>query len=100
MRNFIRACLLLAASDDPQQLLQGQIKTLPTRFRLGELLRLNLNREPSPGNMLQMLDDKQQVVATVRVEDHDDKGTLASIATIINPNISLTLAMRVTGQRG
>lgn len=99
MGNFIRACLLLAASDDPQQLLQGQIKSLPTRFRPGELLRLDLNREPSPGNLLQLFDDKQQVVATVRVEDHDDKGTLASIATVINPNIALTLAMRVTGQR-
>lgn len=100
MANFIRACLLLTASDDPQQLLHGQIKSLPNRFRPGELLRLDLNREPSPGNLLQLLDDKQQVVATMRVEDHDDKGTLASIATIINPNISLTLAMRVMGQRG
>lgn len=99
MRNFVRACLLLAASDDPQQLLQGQLKSLPARFHPGELLRLDLNREPSPGNLLQLLDDKQQVIATVRVQDHDDKGTLASIATIINPNISLTLAMQVTGQR-
>jgi len=99
MRNFVRACLLLSASDDPQQLLQGQLKSLPTRFRPGELLRLDLNREPSPGNLLHLLDDKQQVVATVRVQDHDSKGTLASIATVINPNISLTLAMRVTGQR-
>jgi hypothetical protein len=99
MRNFVRACLLLSASDDPQQLLQGQLKSLPTRFHPGELLRLDLNREPSPGNLLQLLDDKQQVIATVRVQDHDDKGTLASIATVINPNISLTLAMRVTGLR-
>ncbi len=99
MRNFVRACLLLAASDDPQQLLQGQLKSLPSRFRPGELLRLDLNREPAAGNLLQLLDDKQQVIATVRVEDHDSRGPLASIATIINPNISLTLAMRVTGLR-
>lgn len=97
--NFIRACLLLAASDDPQQLLQGQLKTLPTRFRIGELLRLDLNREPAAGNLLHLLDDKQQVVATLRVEDHDNKGTLASIASVISPSIQLTLAMRVTGQR-
>ncbi len=99
MGNFVRACLLLAASDDPQQLLQGQLKSLPSRFRPGELLRLDLNREPAAGNLLQLLDDKQQVIATVRVEDHDSRGTLASIATIINPNISLTLEMRVTGLR-
>ncbi len=99
LRNFIRACLLLAASDEPQQLLQGRVQSLPSRFLPGELLRLDLNREPAAGNLLQLLDDRQQVVATVRVEDHDDKGTLASIATIINPDISLSLAMRVTGQR-
>lgn len=99
MRNFVRACLLLSASDDPQQLLQGQLKSLPTRFRPGELLRLNLNREPAPGNLLQLFDDKQQVIATVRVEDHDNKGTLASIATIINPHATLTTALRVTGLR-
>ena len=99
VRNFIRACLLLAASDDPQQLLQGQLQALPSRFRLGELLRLQLNREPSPGNLLHLLDDRQQVIASLRVEDHDDRGTVASIATIINPGISLNLAMRVIGQR-
>lgn len=99
MRNFIRACLLLAANDDPQQLLQGQLKSLPTRFRAGELLRLDLNREPAPGNLLHLLDDQQQVIATVRVEDHDSNGTLASIASVINPNVSLSLALRVTGQR-
>lgn len=99
MGNLVRACLLLAASDDPQQLLHGQLKTLPTRFGMGELLRLQLNREPSPGSILHLFDDKQHVVATVRVEDHDETGTLASIAAIINPHITLSLAMHVTGQR-
>lgn len=99
MGNFVRACLLLAASDDPQQLLQGQLKTLPTRFRPGELLRLDLNREPAAGNMLHLMDDNQQVIATMRVEDHDSHGTLASITAIINPNATLTMALRVTGLR-
>lgn len=99
MGNFVRACLLLAASDDPQQLLQGQLKSLPARFRPGELLRLDLNREPAAGNILHLMDDKQQVIATVRVEDHDSNGTLASITTITNPNATLTMALRVTGLR-
>jgi len=99
MRNVVRACLLLAASDDPQQLLQGQLKTLPPRLRLGELLRLDLNREPAPGNVLHLLDAKQDVVASVRVEDHDASGTLASITTILQPGAQLMLAMRVTGRR-
>ena len=99
LRNFIRACLLLAANDDPQQLLQGQLQILPRRFVPGELLRLNLNREPIPGNLLNLLNEKQQVVATVRVEDHDDNGTLASIASLIGPEVKLTMAMQVVGQR-
>ncbi len=100
MRNFIRACLLLSSGDNPRQLLQGQLQSLPTRFRPGELLRLNLNREPAAGNLLHLLDDRQQVVALMRVEDHDSNGTLASIVTVIKPNSSLTLSMRVTGQSG
>lgn len=99
MGNFVRACLLLAASDDPQQLLQGQLKSLPARFRPGELLRLDLNREPAAGNILHLMDEMQQVIATVRVEDHDSNGTLASITAIVNPNATLTMALRVTGQR-
>jgi len=99
MRNVIRACLLLAASDDPAQLLHGQLRSLPTRFLAGEMLRLTLNREPAPGNMLQLLDEEQLVIGMLRVEDHDNNGTLASIVSITNPNAALTLAMRVSGQR-
>jgi len=99
MQNFIRAALLLAAADHPLDLLQGQLKVLPTKFRIGELLRLDLNREPLSGNLLHLLDAQQQVIATVKVEDHDSKGTLASITSILNPAAMLALDMRVTGQR-
>jgi len=99
MRNVIRACLLLAVGDDPEQLLHGQLKSLPTRFLAGEMLRLDLNREPAPGNLLQLLDEEQRVIGMLRVEDHDNNGTLASIVSITNPNVALTLLMRVSGQR-
>ncbi len=66
MRNLVRACLLLAASDDPQQLVQGRLQTLPGRFRLGEALRLRLDREAAPGTLLQLFDDDQRVIATLR----------------------------------
>ncbi|QTQ36762.1 hypothetical protein [Aromatoleum petrolei] len=103
MRNLVRACLLLAASDDPRQLIQGTLKTLPGRFRIGEALRLTLNREAAPGTLLQLFDDSQRVIATLRVDDHDDQGTVASVATILapeverNPGAVLNTALRISG---
>lgn len=103
MRNLVRACLLLAASDDPQQLVQGSIKTLPGRFRLGDALRLTLNREAAPGTLLQLFDDSQRVIATLRVDDHDGQGTVASVASILDPRLErepaaiLSTALRISG---
>ena len=103
MRNLVRACLLLAASDDPRQLIQGRLKTIPGRFRLGEALRLTLNREAAPGTLLQLFDDDQRVIATLRVDDHDDQGTVASVATILDPEVErnpgavLNTALRISG---
>lgn len=103
MRNLVRACLLLAASDDPRQLIQGTLKTIPGRFRIGEALRLTLNREAAPGTLLQLFDDSQRVIATLRVDDHDDHGTVASVATILdaeverNPGAVLNTALRISG---
>jgi len=87
MRNLVRACLLLAASDDPQQLVQGRLQSIPGRFRLGEALRLKLDREAAPGTLLQLFDDDQRVIATLRVDDHDDQGTVASVAAILDPEL-------------
>lgn len=103
MRNLVRACLLLAASDDPRQLIQGTLKTLPGRFRIGEALRLTLNREAAPGTLLQLFDASQRVIATLRVDDHDDQGTVASVATILDPEVErnpgavLNTALRISG---
>jgi hypothetical protein len=103
MRNLVRACLLLAASDDPRQLIQGTLKTIPGRFRIGEALRLTLNREAAPGTLLQLFDDSQRVIATLRVDDHDDQGTVASVASILDPEVErnpgavLNTALRISG---
>lgn len=104
MRNLVRACLLLAASDDPQQLVQGRLKTIPGRFRIGEALRLTLNREAAPGTLLQLFDAGQRVIATLRVDDHDEQGTVASVANIFDPQVErnpaavLNTALLITGQ--
>lgn len=99
MRNFVRACLLLAIGDDPDELLQGRLRTLPGRFRIGEALRLDLNRVPPPGAELQLVDDAQRVIGMVRVDDHDANGTLASITQVLDAGASLTTSFRVSGTR-
>jgi hypothetical protein len=104
MRNLVRACLLLAASDDPQQLVQGRLQTIPGRFRIGEALRLTLNREAAPGTLLQLFDTTQRVIATLRVDDHDEQGAVASVAKIFDPQVErnpaavLSTALLITGQ--
>jgi len=97
MRNFVRACLVLAASDDPQQMLQGRVKSLPPRFAVGALLLLQLNREPLPGSMLQLFDDAQRVIGLLRVDDHDEGGTVARIASVYDGQAVLNTAMQVSG---
>ncbi len=98
LRNFVRACLLLAVNDDPQELLQGSLRTLPSRFRLGETLRVDLNREPRTGALLQLIDGSQRVVGTLRVDDHDANGTLTSIVSVLDPRTILSTTFRVSGQ--
>ena len=97
MRNFVRACLVLAATDDPQQLLQGRVKSLPQRFAPGLLMRLQLNREPLPGAMLQLFDAQQRVIALLRVDDHDEGGSVASITAVYDSTAPLTTALQVSG---
>ena len=99
MRNFVRACMMLAVGDDPEQILHGRLRTLPGRFLPGETLRLDLNRVPVPGAVLQLMDDAQRVIGMVRVEDHDEHGTLASITRVLDASVSLNTAFRVSGQR-
>lgn len=97
LRNYVRACLLHAASDDPAQVLRGSVATLPGRFRVGEPLRLRLNREALPGALLDLLDPQQRVVGTLRVEDHDEQGTLAVVTRVLDPGAAVSTAYRVSG---
>lgn len=99
LRNFVRATLLLAAGDDPDEILHGGVLTLPGHFRIGEALRLNLNRTPPPGALLHLMDEQQKVVGVVRVEDHDDKGTLARISSVLDASVLLNTAFKVSGPR-
>ena len=100
MRHLVRACVLLAAGDDPQQLLQGQLQTVPGRvLRPGERLRLDLNREPARGALLHLLDADQRVIALLHIDDHDAQGSVASVARVIDPGALVSTRLQVSGAR-
>lgn len=95
--HLLSACVLIAASDDPEQILHGSLQTLPGIFRPGEILRLNLNREAAPGTQLQLLDAQRQVVGMMRVDDHDQNGAVATLMQIYQP-ISVRVGLSVSGK--
>lgn len=97
LRDYVRACLLHAASDDPAQILRGSVATLPGRFRVGEILRLALNREALPGTLVALLDPEQRVVGTLRVDDHDEQGAVAVVTQVLDPSAAVSTAYRVSG---
>lgn len=98
-RNVIRACLMLAASDDPAELLTGTVTSRPPELFPGTFLRLTLNRNPEPGALLQLLDEEDRVVGTLRVEDHDAGGTRAALVNLHVPTQTLGSTLRVAGRR-
>lgn len=98
MRHLVRACVLLAAGDDPQQLLQGRLQTIPGRaLRPGERLRLDLNREPARGALLHLLDPEQRVIALLHIDDHDAQGSVASVARVIDAAAMVSTRLQVSG---
>ena len=94
--NLLRACLLLAANDDPQELLEGKLKVLPGKLLHGDRLRVTLNREPQPGTQLQLLDAQSRIVGKLRVDDVDDDGVITTITEVIDkvsiPDYGFTIA--------
>ncbi len=84
LRNYLRAALLYAASDDPGQILRGNIATLPGRFQIGERLRITLNREAVPGALLTLLAPDQRMIGTLRVEDSEQGDALAVITQVLD----------------
>ncbi len=97
LRNYIRACLLFAVGDDPQDVLSGRLATVPPRLQPGETLRLTLNREALAGTPLQLLDATQRVVGVLRVEDHDEQGTVATVQQVLDDAAQPSQAFQVTG---
>lgn len=102
MRNMVRATLIHASMGDPAEILQGNVQVPPKRFISGALLRLQLNRPPKPGTLLQLLDPQQRVIALLNVDDHDEKGTVARISQLTHlsqTNLQITTQFRVVASK-
>ena len=99
LRNLVRATLIHASLGDPAEILQGSVQVPPRRPIAGELMRLQLNRAPKPGTLLQLLDPQQRVVALLNVDDHDDKGTVARITQVTQTDIRITTQYRVVASK-
>ena len=97
VRNLIRATLMLAAADDPDQILRGNLATVPGRFVVGEALRLTLNKEALPGTLLQMVSPTNVLIGTLRIDDFDDKGAVATLTQLVTQDAIPSTAYTVTG---
>ncbi len=95
LRDMIRAVLIEAALGEPEEIVRGQVKTLPPRFRLGERFRLHLNHEARPGLNLHLLNPLQQIVGVIQLEDEDEQGPVARIIEVNMVNINLTTEFTV-----
>lgn len=99
MRNMIRAALIHSSLGDPAEIIQGSVQVPPRRLLLGEGLRLQLNRPPRVGTVLQLLDTQQRVIALLNVDDHDDKGTFAKITQVTQKDAFVTTQFKVVASR-
>ncbi|HWV14425.1 MAG TPA: hypothetical protein VN030_03255 [Cellvibrio sp.] len=99
MRNMIRATLIHASLGDPAEIIHGLVKVPPRRLLLGEGLRVQLNRAPRVGSVLQLLDPQERVIALLNVDDHDDKGTLVKISQVTQKEVLVTTQFRVVASK-
>jgi hypothetical protein len=79
--NLISAAVIAAAHGDPNDTVTGTVATTGGVPQIGIPIRVVLNRAPPIGTLLNMLDDSQNVVGTLRVQDHDAQGTTATVVT-------------------
>ena len=90
LRNMVRAVVIHASLGDPQEIIRGEVFVPPRLARVGERLQVKLNRAPTPGTRLQLLNPAQQVVALLTVEDHGQESTQVNIAELLLPNIKIS----------
>jgi hypothetical protein len=79
--NLVAAAVMAAAYGDPNEAVTGSVATTGGIPRPGVPIRVVLNRLPPIGTQLNLLDETQSIVATIRVQDHDSLGTTATVLT-------------------
>jgi hypothetical protein len=79
--NLVAAAVMAAAYGDPNEAVTGTVATTGRVPVPGVPIRVVLNRLPPIGTVLNLLDDRQSVVGTIRVSDHDTTGTTAMVVT-------------------
>jgi hypothetical protein len=79
--NLVKATVIAAAYGDPGDAVTGTVASTGGVPRPGVPIRVILNRRPPIGTVMNLLDDRQSVIGTVRVMDHDSLGTTATVVT-------------------
>ena len=79
--NLVAAAVMAAAYGDPNEAITGTVATTGGVPVPGVPIRLVLNRTPPIGTVLNLLDDTQSVVGTIRVADQDATGITATVVT-------------------
>ncbi|MBK1888292.1 MULTISPECIES: hypothetical protein [Marinobacter] len=98
MENMIRATLIVASLGDPEDIIRGAVTAPPRLVRLGERLKVRLNRAPLPGMELQLLDEMQRVTAILTVEDQVADSTEVRISRVLQKDIHISTRSKVTGK--
>lgn len=99
MRNVVRALLMLAADEDPSDLLQGVVVVPPVRLARGVPLRLALNKAAVPGMAMHLISPDSQPVGLLRVLDVDEGGVSAEVAEVFTAETAVDTRFTVVGQR-
>jgi hypothetical protein len=88
LSNLVRALVIGAAHGDPSQALSGSVTAATPGFRIGDPVRVTLNRPPAIGTMLHVFDASRTLVGTVQVEDNDANGTATRLVASFRTNIA------------
>lgn len=81
LSNLVSAAVIASAYGDPNEAVSGAVVSTGGVPRPGLPIRITLSRPTPIGTVLNMFDDKQNIVGTLRVQDHDAYGTSATVVT-------------------
>jgi hypothetical protein len=95
LNNLVSAAVIASAFGDPNEAVSGAVVSTGGIPLPGLPIRITLNRPPPIGTLLNMFDDNQNIVGTLRVQDHDAYGTSATVVTSFaktSPSANWTVA--------